>query len=276
MTLTSSRELLSETATLGRLLGSFNCFDLDSAAGIIQGAERKRLPVILAVSERHLKLAGPKQMTSIMLSLADAASVPVVVHLDHARTLDTVAACMRDGFTSLMFDGYGLSPNEKLDQTRAATTFAHAVGATMETELGHIGRPSAEEAGEPVVVSEAADFVERTGIDTLAAAVGSAHGLREGEGSIDLDLLDDLHSEAKCFLSLHGGSGIPRADLSEAVSRGVVKVSVFTRIAEAALAALGKAAAAGASDLVSVTHSVRDVFAAEVAHVLDYLPAGKY
>ena len=139
----------------------------------------------------------------------------------------------------MMFDGYGLSEEDKWRQTRSVTDLAHSIGVSVEAELGHITKMGADRElrDQPLIdPSVAGDFVRATGVDIVAAAIGSVHGQQSGEAQLDFARLTELNEAVQCHLSLHGGSGMSESDVRQAIARGIVKISYFTGLSRDAVA----------------------------------------
>jgi ketose-bisphosphate aldolase len=237
---TNLKPLLEKAKTTGYAVGSFNVFNMESLLGIVDAATRKRAPVIVAIGENHMENLDLESFMPMALELARRAPIPVALHLDHARSIEVISRALRAGFSSVMYDGYQLPYAEKVEDTRLVVRLAHALGVTVETELGHVGRQGgpdgALESGELADPQIAEDFVKRTGVDVLAVAVGSTHSMAAPEAGLDLDRLQLIARTCDCYLSLHGGSGISVTHLRAAIGIGVAKVSVFTKLASTALA----------------------------------------
>lgn len=241
MTIASLLPLASDARQRRYCLGSFNAFNLETARAAVDGAEAVGSPLVLTFAASHQKYSDFEAFAAAARVLAERSSVPVALHLDHAETLDLVGQAMRAGFTSVMFDGYGLSAEEKVRQTRSVTDIAHSIGVAVEAELGHITKAGVDdpERARLLIDAEAiADFVKRTNVDMVAAAIGSVHGQSEGTAQLDFGLLDRIHERSSCLLSLHGGSGMSSTDVTAARDAGVVKISYFTGLSRDAIAAV--------------------------------------
>ncbi len=224
------------------IVPSFNVFNLDTALAVIAVAERERSPLVVAVAESHFGHTDFEVLAGALRDLADRATVPIVLHLDHAETLDIIARAFRAGFTSFQFDGYGLPFEERMRQTRSVVDLAHSLGFGVEAELGHITKVGVDVDQRDNLLADpaaAADFVARTGVDVVAAAVGTVHGLAPGSATVDFERLRAILQGLPAYVSLHGGSGMSDADVRRAIELGVVKMSYFTGLSEAAAKAIG-------------------------------------
>lgn len=239
MPLVSLTPLLEDAKSKHYAVGSFNVFDLSLAQAVLKAAEEQRSPVVLAVAASHLKYLDFDTFAPALVEIAARSSVPVAVHLDHSEELALVVRAIRAGFTSLMFDGHGLRPDEKCRQTRSVTDLAHSVDITVEAEFGHITKMN-EDADQRdnllIDTGEVAHFVEEARIDVVAAAAGSVHGLTEGATELDFDRLHETIGRTPCFVSLHGGSGMEPGTIKAAIDLGVVKFSYFTGLSRTGVA----------------------------------------
>jgi ketose-bisphosphate aldolase len=199
----------------------------------------------LAASAAAAALAGRPRLAMLAaaaVAAAREASVPVGVHLDHSTDLDEIRACLELGYTSVMLDGSHLPLEDNVTLTRTVVAEAHAAGVWVEAELG--GMMGDEDASTGAVAGEltdpdlAADFVERTGVDALAAAVGTVHGFTTAPVHVDLDRVRAISTRTGIPFVLHGASGLPDAELAAAVGAGVAKVNVNAELRQAYLAAL--------------------------------------
>lgn len=260
---------------------SFNTYNLETTHAIIGAAELERAPVFLAAGRGALDHAGFDVLVAAMRTAADAASVPVAVHLDHAADLSLIRRAVEAGFTSFMADGSALTFDDDVALLRAARS---VVGASLlEAELGGVGgdedRSGAQHTAIPMTdPGEAAALVAATGIDSLAVAIGNAHGLYRGEPRLDLARLVAVATAAPVPLVLHGASGIPDAQLVACVERGVRKVNVNTELRRAfhdALATPLAGAAAAGYDLPALFAPAVAAVAAVAAGTIRLLRDGR-
>ena len=246
--------LLKEARTQKKAIGSFNAVCIEFVDGIVSAADELGQPIIVALSESHLKFIDMETFLWAVRSRSERASIPVSAQFDHAQTPDSIETALRNGFPSVMFDGKGLDYEEKVRMTAELVRMAHSYGAVLEAPLGTIGSKGKEESEltDPDLVE---DFVNRTGIDILAVSIGTTHGLSAGEARLDLLRLGRITSSCRVDISLHGGSGVPDDDYAKAVALGVNKISIFTRLSQAAVLA------------------VKDVMTREKYRYPDFLPA---
>jgi fructose-bisphosphate aldolase, class II len=231
--------MLTETSSLvldarARHCGvvAFNAITLEHAEAIVEGAARAEHAVILAVSHNAVRYHGALEpMAAACEALARAADVPVGLHLDHVEDLELVEAATDLGFGSVMFDASQLPYADNVEMTRRAAALVHGRGRWLESELGEIGGKDGAHA--PHVrtdPSEAATFVEETGVDALAVAVGSSHAMTSATAELDLDLVRKLRDAVPVPLVLHGSSGVADSGLSAAVRAGLVKINIGTQL----------------------------------------------
>jgi len=234
--LVSMQTILNEAVAKGYAVGSFNVVSLDSLQGILEAATQLRSPVILSVAEVHFKYIDLEYIVPVIKQAAAQAPIPVALHLDHGVSLEAVMRCFRLGFTSLMFDGSNLPYEENVARTAEIVRVAHSVGVSVEAELGQVGggegTSEASEADRSLFTDpeQAVDFVRRTGVDALAVAVGSVHGLYKGKPQLDFERLEAIARGTGVPLVLHGGSGIPDEDIKRAISLGIAKINVYTEM----------------------------------------------
>ncbi|TYP90464.1 class II fructose-bisphosphate aldolase [Blastococcus xanthinilyticus] len=239
-------DVLTAAQQAGSGLGAFNVIQVEHAEAIVAGAEAAGRPTVLQVSENAVRYHGAlAPVGRAMLEIADAADVPVVVHLDHATDVALVEQALALGFTSVMFDGSTLPVEENLATTRGVAERAHDQGASVEAEIGEIGGKDGVHApGVRTRPEDAARFVAETGIDAVAVAVGSSHAMTTRTAQLDLDLIAAIREAVAVPLVLHGSSGVPDDHLREAVRAGMTKINIsthlngtFTRAVREALAA---------------------------------------
>ena len=240
MPLTTLNEVLKLAEAGHYAVGAFGIQNLETVQAVIEAAVEEKSPAILIISEGAIKYAGLQTITNIVKTLADAAPVPIVAHLDHGPSFDMAAQCIVAGFKSVMVDASHFPYDENVAITRKVVEMAHAVGATVEGEIGKIGGVE-----ENIVVSaaeatmtepdEAARFAVDTGIDAVAVAIGNAHGLYHGEPKLDIERMGRIYKAVKAVapqvaLVLHGGSGTPDHMIRDAIAAGVSKINIGTEL----------------------------------------------
>lgn len=214
----------------------FNVVTLEMARGVLEAAEELKAPVIMGTAEVLLKYTPLEELADMLLPMAKRATVPVVVHFDHGLTEKRILQAMDLGFSSVMYDCSSCTNEENASLVATLTKIAHARGCTVEAELGHVG---AMEADYDLYTDpdQALDFVERTGVDALAVAIGTAHGIYKSAPKLDIARLDRIAAKVDTPLVLHGGSGLTAQNFRDCIRHGISKVNIFTDINQAALRA---------------------------------------
>jgi len=226
-------EVVLASAVPGHMgVGAFNVIQIEHAEALVAAAERTGLPVILQVSENAVRYHGSLAPIGLATkAVAAAASVPCVLHLDHAESIDLVDEAVALGFTSVMFDGSRLDDDTNRRVTRSVVDRCHGAGVSVEAELGEIGGKDGVHApGARTDPGDATRFVADTGVDALAVAVGSSHAMTSRTARLDLDLVAAIHARVPVPLVLHGSSGVADADLVAAVRAGMTKVNIATHL----------------------------------------------
>ncbi len=250
MPLVSMNEFLPKAKANKFAVGQFNMNNLEFAQAIMEAAIAEKSPFIYGVSEGALKYMGMEYTVAIAEAAAKKSGLPIALHLDHGSSFEVAMACIRAGFSSVMFDGshYGLEENIKL--TKEVVKAARAMGVSVEGELGTIGGVEDdisvdEEHASLAKPEEAIRFYEETGVDCLAIAVGTAHGMYKGEVKIHFDIIQKVADAIPVPVVLHGGSGVPDDAIQNAIAAGVGKINVNTE------------------NQVACTNAIREVLAAD-------------
>jgi fructose-bisphosphate aldolase class II len=232
MTSTSTLDLVAQAKSAATGLGAFNVVLLEHAEAIVAGAERAGRPVVLQISENCAKYHGAFEPIALAsLAVARAASVPAIVHLDHAEDVALVHAAVELGVQSVMFDGSHLPYEENVATTRAVVEHCHARGVLVEAELGEVGGKDGVHApGVRTDPGDAAAFVAATGVDSLAVAVGTSHAMTSRVATVDRDLVAALAGAVGVPLVLHGSSGLSDDELVGAVRAGMTKINISTHL----------------------------------------------
>lgn len=210
---------------------AFNICSFDMLKAIMEEVEANNAPVILEIHPDEIEYLGNNFVASVR-EYAHRSKVPVVIHMDHGGTIKDVIRAIRNGYTSVMIDASRASYEENVALTKQVVELAHKVGVSVEAELGTIGNNGSAEGGADTIIytdpDQAEDFVQRTGIDTLAVAIGTAHGLypKDKKPELNMPLLKELNKRLDIPFVLHGGSGNPDKEVSESVQYGVRKVNL--------------------------------------------------
>lgn len=227
-------------------VGLFNAVNLELARGIIAAAESTQSPVIMGTAEVLLPYGPLEEVSYYLIPMAKKANVPVVVHLDHGLSYDLCIKALELGFSSIMYDCSTDSYEDNVRKVKEMADIAHSYGATIEGELGHVGDNEGSAEGSDHLADPskfftdpklAKDFVDKTGVDALAIAVGNAHGAYKLPPKLDFERIRTIANTVDVPLVLHGGSGLTDNDFRQAIKEGISKVNIFTDINIAAVEA---------------------------------------
>lgn len=231
MALVTSKELLLDAQKNGYAVGAFNVENMEMVQAVIAAAEELRSPVIMQTTPSTLKYADPELFYANVAAVAKKATVPVVMHLDHGSSFELAMKAFRAGYTSIMIDGSHSVLEENIAITKAVVDACHAGNVPVEAELGKVGGKEDDldgGAGGFTDPDDAVRFVEETGVDFLAVAIGTAHGVYKGIPKLDVERLSKIREVVSIPLVLHGTSGIPDEDVRECIRRGICKVNYAT------------------------------------------------
>ncbi len=256
MPLVSSKEILVQAREHGYAVGAFNTSNLEISQAVFEAAAEMKSPVIVATSESAIEYAGFDNLLNMVRHMADYFGVKAALHLDHGKDLDIAVKCIRHGWTSVMIDASKLEYEENVAATSAVAQVAHMAGVPVEAELGRLAgiedMVSVDEREAALTdPAQAAEFVERTGCDFLAIAIGTSHGAYKfkGEPKLELDRLSEIAGMVERPLVLHGASsvpqdvletaakygaklpgakGVPEDAIKEAVKSGIAKINIDT------------------------------------------------
>jgi len=233
MPLVSMNEFLPKAKANKFAVGQFNMNNLEFAQAIVEAGIQEKSPFIFGVSEGALKYMGFEFTVALAEAAAKKSGLPIALHLDHGSSFEVAMKCIRAGFSSVMFDGSHYSLEDNIRLTKEVVKAAHAMGVSVEGELGTIGGVeddiSVDEANAALAKpEEAIRFYEETGVDCLAIAVGTAHGMYAGEVNIRFDIIEKVASAVPVPIVLHGGSGVPDEAIRKAIQAGVGKINVNT------------------------------------------------
>ncbi|GAB1612439.1 MULTISPECIES: class IIb fructose-bisphosphate aldolase FdaB [Mammaliicoccus] len=234
MPLVSMKEMLIKAKENSYAVGQYNLNNLEFTQAILQATQEENAPVILGVSEGAARyMGGFKTVVKMVEGLIEdySITVPVAIHLDHGSSFDKCKEAIDAGFTSVMIDASHHSFEENIEITSKVVEYAHANGVSVEAELGTVGGQEDDVIAEGVIYAdpkECQELVERTGIDTLAPALGSVHGPYKGEPNLGFKEMEEIGASTGLPLVLHGGTGIPTHDIKKAISYGTAKINVNT------------------------------------------------
>ncbi|MBP2327508.1 fructose-bisphosphate aldolase class II [Kibdelosporangium banguiense] len=271
--LVPTSEIIDQAVRASAGVGAFNVITLEHAEGVIAGAESVGKPVLLQISQNCVRFHGGRLMpiAAATAAVAAEASVPVALHLDHVEDDTLLRQAADAGFASVMYDASRLPYAENVAATRKAADWAHGQGLWIEAELGEVGgKDGAHAPGVRTDPGEAVKFVEATGVDALAVAVGSSHAMTTRTAALDHDLIARLRDAVPVPLVLHGSSGVPDEQLRDAVRHGMVKINIGTAL-NVAFTGRIQAADLSVSDPRKYLAPARDAIAHTVAHLLGVL-----
>ncbi len=243
------KEIMNIAEEKGIAIGSFNASCLEAVEAELEAAEELKLPVIIQFAQCHEPWIPLRTIGPVMVEMAEKAAVPVCVHLDHGETLEYLSEALEIGFTGIMYDGSVLPYEENLENTKKAVEMAGRYGASVEAELGSMGKRESGSGTDGAGADDdtkiytdpdlAALFVKETGIDALACSFGTTHGIYLTEPRLDFDVVRNVRAKTGDIpVVMHGGSGVSTEDYHRAVEAGVRKINYFTYMDKAGGAAV--------------------------------------
>jgi tagatose 1,6-diphosphate aldolase GatY/KbaY len=224
----------------GRAILATNFYNYETLRAVVSAVKRQGDPVILQLSESSIDYMGLETAVAMARSCIKAEGITAWLHLDHGKDTELAARCIEAGFDSVMIDGSHLPLEENIRITREVVELAGPAGICVEAELGYVAKLGQEQTFEYTTPAEAGMFVESTGIDALAIAIGSAHGFYKQEPKLALDVLRGIREVTPAALVLHGSSGIPGEQVQEAIRSGINKVNLATEIKDIFMGSLGR------------------------------------
>ena len=242
MPLVTSEKMLKDAQKGGYAVGAFNAENMEMVKAIIKAAEELKAPVMIQTTPSTVKYGTLDTYAAIVAAEAKKASVPICLHLDHGNSFELAVQAIKAGYTSVMIDGSHEDFEGNIAVSKKVADVAKAVGIPVEAELGKVGGKEDDleaEADTNTDPQQAKEFVERTGVDSLAVAIGTAHGFYVGTPVLDKERLSEIRQVVDIPLVLHGASGLSDEDVSDCVKRGICKVNFATEL-RAAYTAAGK------------------------------------
>lgn len=233
MPLVTSKEMLLNAQKGGYAVGAFNAENMEMVKAIIQAAEELKAPVMIQTTPSTIKYGTLETYTAIVAAEAKKASVPVCLHLDHGSSFELAMQALHAGYTSVMIDGSKLDFEGNIDVSRRVAEAAAAMGIPCEAELGKVGGKEDDlvaDADTNTDPAQAKEFAERTGVTSLAVAIGTAHGFYVGTPVLDKERLSEIRKVVEIPLVLHGASGLTDEDVMDCVKRGICKVNFATEL----------------------------------------------
>lgn len=256
----SSFDLFTKARAGHYAIGAFNTSNVDVMKAIVSAAQKMKSPVIVETSTGERDFAGADVLVGALQEMSEQVDIPIVLHMDHGKSLESIQQVINAGYTSVHFDGSSLPYEENVAMTAQAVELTKGRDISVEGEIERIKGGSyyhqeGEEQQEDLTPEytdpqRAQDFVSRTGIDCLAVSIGNIHGVYPTPPTLNLQLLAELNSTVDCFMSLHGGSGITEQDIRGAVQNGIVKVNVNTELRQAYIGGLREELAENPQEVV--------------------------
>ena len=248
------KKLMDDALAGGYAVGAFNVNNLEYIQAVLESAAESRSPVIVQAADSECAYMGHKNFVEMVKNIGEGMDIPVAIHLDHGSSFESAVRCVRAGFTSVMFDGSKLPYDENVAIMKRIVEVCRPLGVTVEGEIGRIGGEELNQGdavpeellSDPV---ESLDFCRKTGIDCLAAAIGTVHGFYKSTPKLDFPRLRKIREAVKLPIVLHGGTGIPEADIKQAISLGVAKINFSTVVRHACIVQLGKTLAENPGNL---------------------------
>ena len=241
--LVSIKEMLENAKKEHYAIPAFDVSNYEMMRAVLDVCEEERSPALLMGLEADFEGKGRELLAAMIKSASDFYKIPVCFHLDHATNLDSIKAAINAGFSSVMFDGSELPFEENAIKTAEVVKYAHALGITVEAELGHVGNAMVGNEKATVFDENAEDtltlpdevirFIEETDVDALAVAIGTSHGVYKSTPTLRIDRLDEITAVCDRPLVLHGGSGTPDEQIKEAIAHGVTKINIYSDVVKA-------------------------------------------
>nr|MBO2494300.1 fructose-1,6-bisphosphate aldolase, class II [Clostridia bacterium] len=235
MPLVNPLKFIKKAQEKGVAIAAFNVHNLETIQAVVEAAAEERAPVIVQTTPGTLKHAGIEYISACVKVAAELYDIPIALHVDHCPSYKTIVQCIRNGYTSVMIDGSELPYEENVALVKKVVELAHSVGVAVEGELGRIGGAEdgitvEEREATFTVPEEAKAFVDATGVDTLAVAIGTAHGVYKWEPKLDFKRLSDIRKLVDVPLVLHGASGVDDDSIKRAIAGGICKINIATEL----------------------------------------------
>lgn len=225
-------------------IAHFNVWNVEMLMGVIEAAEELKAPIIISFGTGFVGNTSFEDFSKMMVSMAKKSKVPIITHWDHGRSMEIVLNAYNHGMNSLMRDASAFDFEENIRLTKEVVDYFHPLGIPIEAELGHVGNETIYEEALAVYKytdpKQASEFVERTGCDSLAVAIGNQHGVYTSEPKINFEVLEKVRDCVSVPLVLHGASGISDNDIKRAISLGISKINIHTELCQAAMESIVK------------------------------------
>jgi ketose-bisphosphate aldolase len=275
MSLVPIKDQLYKAQANGYAVPMFDVFEMQGAKGIFEAIAEKKAPAIVAVYAHLIHNPDAEAFAAYLKTMADGVGVPVSIMLDHGQTVDQCMQAISFGFTDVMFDGSELPFEENIAKTCEVVRAARPLGIGVEAELGHVGNAAdyedfAAKKGGFTDPASVPPFVEATGVDFLAVAFGTAHGVIKGRTpQIDLDLLKDIRTKVDLPLVMHGGSGVTDQQFREVIAAGITKINLATNLVIEATIAMKAAANKDDANLFTIAAAAQNAYKNDAETMID-------
>ena len=281
------KEIIKEAQEKKYAFGTFDTSNLEVAQGIARAAEVENMPAMIGITETAAEYAGFLPLVNLIKGIIAESKADLILHLDHGKDVKFVKKCIDEGFTSVMIDASFYEFEKNIEITKNVVDYAHQKGVVVQAELGKIPKMKSSTEVETTLKKmektdpdEIEEFVEKTGVDTLAVIVGNIHGMYKPEGNphLDLDLLKKLREKVETPFVLHGGSGTPSEDIKKAIAEcGIINVNIDTEIRIAFMGALSDFCASGqmVTDPRKILSLARDAVQEKVEEKIELFGCGK-
>lgn len=235
MGLVNPLRMIENAQREGYAIAAFNIHNLETIQAVVEAAWEEQSPLIIQTTPGTLKHAGISYVVACVKTAAELYDIPIALHLDHCESFETIMQCIRAGYTSVMIDGSRLPYHENIAAVKRVVDIAKTVDVAVEGEIGRIGGTEDhmtvdQREAALTIPEEAQDFAKVTGVDTLAVAIGTAHGLYKGEPKLDFERLSAIKEKVEIPLVLHGASGVDDKDIKETIRRGICKINIATEL----------------------------------------------
>lgn len=235
MALVNPLKMIKKAQREGYAIAAFNIHNLETIQAVVEAAWEEQSPLIIQTTPGTLKHAGIPYVAACVKTAAELYDIPIALHLDHCESFETIVQCIRAGYTSVMIDSSKLPYHENVAAVKRVVDIAKLVDVAVEGEIGRIGGTEDdmtvdEREAALTIPEEAQDFAQAAGVDTLAIAIGTAHGLYKGEPKLDFERLSAIREKVEIPLVLHGGSGVSDNDIRETIRRGICKINIATEL----------------------------------------------
>lgn len=235
MALVNPLKMIKKAQREGYAIAAFNIHNLETIQAVVEAAWEEQSPLIIQTTPGTLKHAGIPYVAACVKTAAELYDIPIALHLDHCESFETIVQCIRAGYTSVMIDSSKLPYHENVAAVKRVVDIAKLVDVAVEGEIGRIGGTEDDMTVDEweaalTIPEEAQDFAQAAGVDTLAIAIGTAHGLYKGEPKLDFERLSAIREKVEIPLVLHGGSGVSDNDIRETIRRGICKINIATEL----------------------------------------------